>query len=226
MVKKEKTLKRSSAYGKYYKQKIKDPDGTHPSNKSGNRRARVYQRKRRVAGKPKKIYRRFKKIINTIHNDPLRTKVVKDIVSCGDLDTFQRAYRGKLEDFEEIAADTIDLLREVVDMVDKNVFHFKKKCTSEINLKVNDADVTIPWPIDIADGDVVDCFLDDYLLVYNGKIYHNEYHIISFPEDFGYDFVAMCKWTVDKKLQLTEYLDRFGINIAELKNECQLQNLR
>ena len=63
MVKKEKTLKRSSAYGKYYKQKIKDPDGTHPSNKSGNRRARVYQRKRRVAGKPKKIYRRFKKII-------------------------------------------------------------------------------------------------------------------------------------------------------------------
>ena len=224
MVKKQKTSKRSSIYAKYYREKVKgeknkDSDSAHPNNKSANRRSRVYQRKRRVAGQPKKIYRRFKKIINTIHNCALRTKIVKDMISESDIDSWQRSFRGKIEDGYETAADTTDLMKEVVDMLDKNSFYFQKKVTKMVDLYVNDTKVTVPWPIDIADEDVVYRFLADYLLLYDGKIYHSTYHTICISGDFTLPFVNMCTWTIDDRIQLSEYLKNFGTTIDGLKNK-------
>ena len=122
MVKKERS--RKARDNEKYKARCR---GQHVSKerkekrkKSSNRASRIYQRKARVGNDPKKIFARIKHIFRRVFWDDLRCLVARDIVEGGDLDDFVYRFRGTIKDGYETAADTVDLMVELVKLLEKN----------------------------------------------------------------------------------------------------------
>ena len=216
MVKKKesrKSLDKKKFKAKFKGQKVSKEKG----KKASNRSSRVYQRKTRVGNDPKKIFARIKHIFRRIFWDDLRCRVAMDIVKCGDLDKFIRMFRGTIEDGYEVAADTVDLMVELVQLLQQNQLHFRPKYSKKVSLKFHKTDVTISWP-HTPIGACAHDFTNEFMLVHEGKIYHNHWCGIETPTGFSHELVNMEN--VPEYLSPTkfsDFLERFNLSFNDMK---------
>ena len=187
--------------------------------KSSNRASRVYQRKARVGNDPKKIFARVRYIFRRIFWDDLRCRLAKDIVKAGDLDHFVYLFKGTVEDGLEIAADTVDLMVELVSLLKQSDFYFRPQYSQRISLKYQDKKVEISWPKTL-NGSCAHAFTNEFILIYAGKLYHNHWYRINAPTKFTGAVVPLQKAPAEsKKKDLCTFLERFSLSYDDIEGD-------
>ena len=225
MVKKKESRKscdKKKFKSKYKCQKVSKTSGK--GKKASNRSSRAYQRKARVGNDPKKIFARIKHIFRRIFWDDLRRRVAIDIVKCGDLDKFVRMFRGTIQDGYETAADTVDLMVELLQLLQKNQLYFRPKYSKKVSLKFHQTDISISWP-NTPDGECAYSFTKEFILIHKGKIYHNHWCNIKIPTGFSHGLVNMEN--ISEYLpttKLSDFLGRFNLFLNEMKKNLVSKN--
>ena len=181
-----------------------------------NRASRIYQRKRRVGKDPKKIRSRIEKIFKTIYTDSLRADVANHfILEQQDLDEGRKMFSGTVETGYTTAADTIDLLVELVGLLKDNQIYFYSKYTKQITLRFENETVSIPWPKEYA---MTLDFPFICIIIQDKKFYHFYWYPIELPQNFGYEILPMRKIFDDKPaLKFGDFLQKFGLSVDKLQ---------
>ena len=133
-------------------------------------------------------------------------------------------FRGTIQDGCEDAADTVDLMVELVQLLQQNQLYFRPKYSKKVSLKFHQTDINISWP-NTPDGECAHYFTDEFMLIHEGKIYHNHWCKIETPTGFSHELVNMEN--ISEYLPTTKFSDflgRFSLSLNEMKKNLASKN--
>ena len=209
---------RNKEYQKAYRQRVKKWKTSNvqkytKARKVINLSKRIYERKKRVGGDPKRIVNRMSNIAFKLTQTDARCAIAGDFWNETNLDDWAESLQNHDPDLLPDAADSVALLKEWIYYCRNYTLRFPTWYTEDITMTLNGEDVTFPF---FFSNDTESLALDSYyhlprlgvILFYEGKLYWRRAQKCKLPKNLPYEVVNTYVRNERKEKWLADMLEK------------------